>query len=129
LSSASGTVRSFDHALTGEFSPISLAEQILHAFLVGRRSPVATAFQLTELIALVSSLTITREDLTAKEQIGFEQVQAKCVDRLFALVGEAARRDSFMTISRDNEYREYLLAVLSPTLAERWLRTAASSTK
>lgn len=129
LNSASGTVRSFDHALTGEFSPISLAEQILHAFMVGRRSPVATAFQLTELIALVSNLKITREDLTAKERIGFEEVQAKGVDRLFALVGEAARHDAFMTISSDNEYREYLVAVLSPTLAERWLRIAASSTK
>ncbi|MEI8016384.1 MAG: hypothetical protein WCH20_16300 [Nitrospira sp.] len=129
LKNASGTVRSFDHALTGEFSPISLAEQVLHAFMAGRRSPMATAFQLTELIALVSNLELATEGLVENDRMRFEEVKAKAVDRLFVMLGEAALRDAFKAISSDKECQEYLLAVLSPPLVERWLRVAAASRK
>ena len=37
--------RAFEQALVGDFSPVSLAEQVLQASRTGRRSPTAAAFQ------------------------------------------------------------------------------------
>jgi hypothetical protein len=88
---------------------------------------MATAFQLTELIALVSNLTVARDDSGEKERRGFEEVKSKAIDRLYVMLGEAARCEVFKAISSDKEYKEYLFAVLSRPLAGRWLQIAASS--
>ena len=63
--------RAFEQALVGDFSPVSLAEQVLQAFRAGRRSPTAAAFQFVELIQVVAGLQLEGEEpLSQGEQGG-----------------------------------------------------------
>ena len=59
--------RAFEQALVGDFSPVSLAEQVLQAFRAGRRSPTAAAFQFVELIRVVAGLQFEGEEAGRKE--------------------------------------------------------------
>ena len=78
--------RSFEQALVGDFSPVSLAEQVVQAFRAGRRSPTSAAFQFIELIRVVAELHLEGEEpLSQGEREALEEVRVSGIARLLAL--------------------------------------------
>jgi hypothetical protein len=115
------SVRSFEQALVGEFSPVSLAEQVAQAFHAGRRSPTAAAFQFIELIRVVAELQLEgAEPPSQNERQALEEVRSNGIARLFALVRGPMKREHFRRSCRDGDFSSYVAASLPPRLAEQW---------
>jgi hypothetical protein len=110
--------RALEVALLGEFSPAALAERVLAALRAGRRSATAAAFQLAELVRVVSGLPL---ETSETEQQARAEVQQRAIDRLLGLVGQAARVTSFAGPLRDPHFAAYVRASLPRTLATRFL--------
>lgn len=115
------SLRAFEQALVGEFSPVSLAEQVLQAFRAGRRSPTAAAFQLVELIQVVAKLHFDREEaLSQSEREALEEVRARGLARLLDVARHAGKREDFRQTCNDRDFSRYVMASLPQPLAEKW---------
>jgi hypothetical protein len=113
--------RAFEQALVGDFSPISLAEQVLQAFRAGRRSPTAAAFQFVELIRVVAGLQMGGEEvLLEEERDALDEVRARGLARLLVLAGSAGEREDFRQTCTDHDFSRYVTASLPPALAKQW---------
>lgn len=113
--------RAFEQALVGDFSPISLAEQIIQAFRAGRRSPTAAAFQFVELIRVVSGLQLEGEEAVLEgEREALDEVRARGIARLLVLAGTAVEREDFRQTCSDRDFSRYVTASLPPRLAKQW---------
>jgi hypothetical protein len=113
--------RAFEQALVGDFSPASLAEQVLQSFRAGRRSPTAAAFQFVELIQVVAGLQLEGEEvLSEREQEALEEVRARGLVRLLAFAGSAGEREDFRQTCSDRDFSRYVTASLPLPLAKQW---------
>ena len=113
--------RAFEQALIGDFSPVSLAEQVIQAFRAGRRSPTAAAFQFVELIQVVARLQMEGEEVLLQgEREALEEVRARGLARLLAFAGLAGEREDFRQTCNDRDFSRYVTASLSPPLAKQW---------
>jgi hypothetical protein len=120
--------RAFEQALVGDFSPVSLAEQVLQAFRSGRRSPTAAAFQFVELLGVVAGLQLEGEEpLTPGEREALDEVRTRGLDRLLALAGSAGARENFRQACGDGDFSRYVAASLPQPLAKQWTRTLLSA--
>ena len=121
--------RAFEQALVGEFSPVSLAEQIIQAFRAGRRSPTAAAFQFVELIQVVAGLQLEGEDILLQgEREALEEVRARSLVRLLAVAGSAGEREDFRQTCSDRDFSRYVMASLPLPLAKQWASTVLKDT-
>lgn len=115
------STRAFEQALIGDFSPVSLAEQVLQAFRAGRRSPTAAAFQFVELIQVVAGLQFEAGEVLGQgEKEALDEVRVRCIHRLMALAGSAGEREDFRQTCRDRDFSRYVGASLSVPLAKQW---------
>ncbi len=113
--------RAFEQALVGDFSPVSLAEQVLQAFRAGRRSPTAAAFQFVELIQVVAGLQLEGEEaLSQGEREALEEVRARGLARLLSFAGSAGEREDFRQTCSDRDFSRYVTASLPLPLAKQW---------
>jgi hypothetical protein len=113
--------RAFEQSLVGDFSPVSLAEQVLQAFRAGRRSPTAAAFQFVELIQVVAGLQFEGEDVGSQgEREALEEVRARGLARLLSLAGSATEREDFRQTCTDRDFSRYVTASLPLPLAKQW---------
>ncbi len=113
--------RAFEQALVGDFSPVSLAEQVVQAFRAGRRSPTAAAFQFVELIRVVAELQLDGEGpLSQGEREALDEVRARGITRLLALAKGALEREGFRRACGDRDFSRYVTASLPPGLAKQW---------
>jgi hypothetical protein len=121
--------RAFEQALLGDFSPVSLAEQVLQAFRAGRRSPTAAAFQFIELVRVVAELQLEGEEpLSQAEQEALDDARTRGINRLLALAGSAAEREDFRQACNDGDFSRYVAASLPPTLAGQWTSVVLKAT-
>jgi hypothetical protein len=126
LQDASGSPRAAEQALLGDLSPICLAEQVVHAFMAGKRSPAAAAFQLAELIRVVAELKRSSSALPSSDyDSALSDVRRRAIDRLFALVSQAGNKLEFIDVIRDTEFHAFVRAMLPAQLARRWADIAA----
>jgi hypothetical protein len=126
LITASFSPRALEQALLGDFSPASLGEQIIPAFQAGRRSPTATAFQLTELLRIVSGLTSSNTNAVSDdERNSIEDVKERGVVRLLSLVEIAGKNKSFAETCRDAYFMRFVRSSLPANIAARFLSAAA----
>ena len=119
LKSAMFSPRALEQALLGEFSPASLGERIVHAYTAGRRSATATAFQLAELIRVVSSVPIPI-DTPNSTQTNIQDVVDRALLRLLSLVRTIGNQASFETACRDSHFQSFLRASLPRKLADKF---------
>jgi hypothetical protein len=113
--------RSFELALVGDFSPVSLAEQVAQAFHAGRRSPTAAAFQFTELLRVVVDLPLEgQEPLSPRERDALEEIRTNGIARLLAIVRAAVGRGDFHRACCDGDFSRYVAASLPPRLVKEW---------
>jgi len=119
--------RAFEQALVGDFSPVSLAEQVLQAFRAGRRSPTAAAFQFVELIQVVAGLQLEGEELQGEKE-ALDEVRARGLARLLALVGSAGEREDFRQTCSDRDFSRYVTASLALPLAQQWASVVLKDT-
>jgi len=110
------SLRAAEQALLGEFSPVSLAEQVMQALNSGRRSPTAAAFQLVELIRVVTELKVIAA--------GFEDARNRAIDRLFVFAKQAAERPDFADVICDRDFAAFVQASLPASSAQRWASLA-----
>jgi hypothetical protein len=110
--------RAFEQALLGDFSPATLAEQVLQAFHSRRRSPTATAFQFVELIRVVSRLHLAGTD--EAEQTALEEIRGRGMRWLLQTVRVAAQRSDFHTVCQNRDFRRYVDASLPKAIANQW---------
>lgn len=118
LKTALYSPRALETALLGEFSPAALAERVLTSLRAGRRSGTAAAFQLAELVRVVSGLPITTSDA---DQKSLADVSYCAVNRLLALVAQAAQVPSFSDTLRETHFAAFVRASLPRELAPRFL--------
>ncbi len=113
--------RAFEQALVGDFSPVSLAEQVLQSLRAGRRSPTATAFQFVELIQVVAGLQPMPQDgLPVQEIQALEEVRARGISHLLALAASAAERADFRQTCCDRDFSRFVAASLPTPVAKQW---------
>lgn len=122
LKSAMFSPRALEQALLGDFSPASLGEGILQAYLAGRRSATATAFQLTELLRVINGLAAPdgQPDSNA-DRINLEGIKDRAVRRLLSLVETAGRQASFEAACRNTHFTSFVRSSLPRSLASRFL--------
>lgn len=122
LTAAMVSPRALEHALLGEFSPASLGERIVQAYLAGRRSATAAAFQLTELLRVVSGLPIADAPTGSEaDRRTLQDMKERAVRRLLSLVETAGRQASFAAVCRDMHFTAFVRSSLPKSLAERFL--------
>lgn len=121
LQEACSSPRSAEQAFLGDLSPVCLAEQVLQAFMAGKRSPAAAAFQLAELIRVVSEVVWPIASASSPEtRRALDDVRRRTIDRLFALCEQASDRDEFARVIRDPDFTAFVRAMLLADLASRW---------
>jgi hypothetical protein len=121
LRQATRSPRAFEQALVGDFSPASLADQILEALRTGRRSATAAAFQLVELLRVVSGLELEGEDaLSAPEREAMEEVRGRAVSRLLRVAALAGAREDFRRAGGDRDFSSYAASSLPPPVFDQW---------
>jgi hypothetical protein len=124
LRQAAYSPRALEQAMLGDFSPSSLAEQVLQAFSAGRRSPTATAFQLVELFRVLDELTWPSDrNILPTDRMILDDVRRRTLERLLGFARAAAARSDFRNVCLDTEFDSYVAAVLSHDLANRWRET------
>jgi hypothetical protein len=129
LSSASSSPRALEQSLLGDFSPASLAEQIVQAFLAGRRSATATAFQLTELLRIVSSLpAVIPANTSHVDRRNIQSIVAKAILRLLSHIAKAGGQKSFHTACRDPYFGIFVRSSLPKTVADQFFSLLGKST-
>jgi hypothetical protein len=125
---ASYSPRAAEQALLGDLSPVCLAEQVVQAFMAGKRSPAAAGFQLAELIRVVGEITWPAgASHSADGRRAFEDVRRRAIDRLYSLVAQASTKAEFVHVIRDREFAGFIRAMLPSDLASRWAGIAPES--
>ncbi len=128
LTSAMFSPRALEQALLGDFSPASLGEEILQAYLAGRRSATATAFQLTELLRVIDGLAVTDAQPSSKaDRINLEGIKERAVLRLLSLIETAGRKASFAVACRNTHFTSFVRSSLPKSLAARFLSVVGTS--
>jgi hypothetical protein len=113
--------RSAEQALMGDLSPISLGEQVIQAFMAGRRSPAAAAFQMVELIGAVGGVQWLEDQVkSASDRAPFEQLRGRTLDQLFRVFSQATAREAFRDVLRDGDFQIYVQSTLASPLFGRW---------
>lgn len=121
--------RAFEQALVGDFSPVSLAEEVLQAFRAGRRSPTAAAFQFVEVVRVVAGLRLeSLEPLSPEERQALDEVRVRGLARLLALAGSACERKDFRHACSDSDFSRYVGASLPPPVANQWANMLLTTT-
>jgi hypothetical protein len=120
---ASMSPRAAQQALLGDLSPVSLAEQVVHACTTGKRTPTAAAFQLVELLRVVGEIEWS-STIPARSRGAFEAVRRRTMKRLLALAEQAAVRPEFAAVMGDLQFVAYVRSALPERLAARWLALA-----
>jgi hypothetical protein len=121
--------RAFEQALVGDFSPVSLAEQVLQAFRAGQRSPTAAAFQFVELVRVVAGLQLEEaEPLSLGDKQGLDEVRARGLNRLLALASSACERKDFRQSCSDGDFSRYVGASLALPIAKQWASMVLTAT-
>jgi hypothetical protein len=129
LTTASFSPRALEQALLGDFSPASLGEQITQAFQARRRSPTATAFQLTELLRVVSGLSPSNTNAVSDDnRHSIEDVKERGVVRLLSLVEIAGKNKSFAEACRDVHFKSFVRSSLPANIATRFFSAAGTPT-
>jgi hypothetical protein len=125
IQDASYSPRAVEQALLGDLSPVCLAEQVVQAFMAGKRSPAAAAFQLAELVRVVGEITWSgAESASSDVHSAFEDVRRRAIDRLYALVEQASTKIEFINVIRDRDFSGFVRAMLPSDLARRWAALA-----
>jgi hypothetical protein len=119
IQDASYSPRAAEQALLGDLSPVCLAERVVQAFLTGKRTPTAAAFQLAELLRVVNDMPWPTE-LPPAERQALEDVRRRALDRLYSFVKQASAKPDFVAVTRDKAFSEFLRAMLPIDLARRW---------
>lgn len=119
IQDASYSPRAAEQALLGDLSPVCLAERVVQAFLTGKRTPAATAFQLAELVRVVNDMSWPAE-LPPAERQALDDVRRRALDRLYSFVGQASAKSDFVAVTRDKAFSEFLRGMLPIDLARRW---------
>lgn len=113
--------RSAEQAFLGDLSPVCLGEQVLQAFMAGKRSPAAAGFQLAELIRVVCEVVWPVAASSSPEtRQALEGVRRRTIDRLFALCEQASVRTEFASVIRDSDFTAFVRTMLPADLASRW---------
>jgi hypothetical protein len=129
LAAASFSPRALEQALLGDFSPASLGEQITQAFRAGRRSPTATAFQLTELLRVVSGLSPSNTHaISDDERNSIEDVKERGVVRLLSLVEISGKNKLFAEACKDGHFKRFVRSSLPANIAARFFSAAGGPT-
>lgn len=124
-SSAQSSPRALEATLLGEFSTYALAREVLVALQNGRRSPVAAAFQLTELVRIVDEFPLPTE---APEWETLAILKQRSVERLLGIVSQATHVAAFASALRDKHIEQYVQASLRSNLAQRFLDAGMATT-
>jgi len=129
LAAASFSPRALEQALLGDFSPASLGEQITQAFRAGRRSPIATAFQLTELLRVVSGLLPSNANAVSDDdRHSIEDVKERGVARLLSLVEIAGKNKLFTEACKDAHFTRFVRSSLPANIVARFFSAAGRPT-
>lgn len=113
--------RAAEQALLGDLSPVSLGEQVMQAFMAGRRSPTAAAFQMVELTAAVANVQLFEEHVkTGAIRTTYEQVRRRTLDRLFSMLSRGATREDLRDVLLDGDFQIYVQVTLNSSLLNRW---------
>ena len=124
LKVATYSIRALETSLLGEFSPTALAERIFMAMRSGRRSATAAAFQITELIRVVSTLPAWDGEAS---QEGLGQVTEKAIHRMMRIVKDSASNPAFLEAIRDQHFKAYVKASLPRDVGAKFLEIAGGS--
>jgi hypothetical protein len=116
--------RAFEHALLGEFSPLSLVSEVIKVTQGGRRSPTAAAFQLVELLGLIAALEIPPTDV-AGDRAELERSREKAVGRILQHVTLVANAPSIRAAFAERNFASYTRSTLGADLFARWLNAAS----
>ena len=119
IQNAASSPRAAEQALLGDLSPVSLAERIVQAFLTGKRTPTAAAFQLAELVRVVNDMPWAVE-LPLAERQALDDVRRRALNRLYSFVRQASTKSDFVAVTKDKAFSEFLSAMLPIDLARRW---------
>src|SRR5690606_12051081 len=106
-------------------STYALAREVLVALQNGRRSPVAAAFQLTELVRIVDEFPLPTE---APEWETLAILKQRSVERLLGIVSQATHVAAFASALRDKHIEQYVQASLRSNLAQRFLDAGMATT-
>jgi hypothetical protein len=117
--------RALEQALLGDFSPASLGERIVQAFVASRRSATATAFQLTELLRVVSGLVVPTS-VTAIDRGNLEEILNRALLRLLSLVQMASQQASFTDACRNSHFATFVRSSLPKPLAAQFFSITGS---
>jgi hypothetical protein len=113
--------RAAEQALMGDLSPIKLGGEVIEAFMAGRRSPAAAAFQMVELIGAVGSIQWLEEQVkTASDRAVYEQLRRRALDQLFKTFSQAVVRENFLDVLQDGDFQIYVKSTLASPLFGRW---------
>lgn len=116
LAGAMFSPRALEQALLGDFSPASLGERIVQAYLAGRRSATATAFQLTELLRVVGNLAIP-PTVTDVDRGNLQYVKDRALLRLLSLIRMAGHQESFADACGNSYFEQFVRSSLPKSLA------------
>lgn len=119
LERASYSPRALEQAMLGDLSPIGLAERVVHAAYTGQRSATAAAFQLLELIRVLSELKLVAPG-TAPEAGDLEEVRRRAIDRIFAMIEGGKTRSVLAQVLKNKEFNSLADSLLPGPLAGRW---------
>lgn len=125
LAGAMFSPRALEQALLGDFSPAILGERILQAFSAGRRSATATAFQLTELLRVVSNLVVPTS-VTAVDRGNLEDIKNRALIRLLSLVRTAGQQASFVNACGNAHFATFIRSSLPKSLADQFISIIGS---
>jgi hypothetical protein len=118
--------RAFEQAALGEFSPLTLASEVVRAAQSGRRSPTAAAFQLVELLSLLAALEIPSAEAES-DRATLEEIRGKAVSAILHLATAAAGATAILEAFSERTFLAYARSVLSPSTFALWRTALAKS--
>jgi hypothetical protein len=121
LRSSASAPRVFEQALLGEFSPVRLGTEVQRAFFAGRRTCVATGFQLVELLQLIDSLEFRDNFRPVPEW--FNETRERSLEQLLRVVSVASDRPEFRETCLSLSFRGLVNKLLSAKTAGLWWAT------
>ena len=125
LRGASKSERAFQQALLGEFSPVRLGRVTLAAFMDGRRTATATAFQLVELLRLVDKLSPEQDGAPPPDWLS--AIRGKATVQLLHYVSTAAGTVGFRGCCNAASFRDFVAAVLEARTVTAWKKAVGKS--
>ncbi len=121
LRESAASQRVFEQAMLGEFSPVSLANETLKAFVNHRRTATATAFQFVELLRLIENLSHRNSTVVKKQPPDwFNETRERSLTNLFSMVRTAAARSDFYHACSVEPFRKLVTGLLSKNSTHRF---------